>query len=91
MKKILALCALVCLLLSGACAHQNDSMSDGQPMAGAAINTVCPVSGEKVQPGLTVEYEGAKIGFCCNNCVNEFKGWDDAKKSSTLAKLKSQR
>ena len=43
--------------------------------AGQAINTVCPVSGDKVgslgRP-VYAEYHGKKIAFCCKDCVKKF-------------------
>jgi YHS domain-containing protein len=38
-------------------------------------NTICPVSGEKIDPQnkATYEYEGKIINFCCPTCIEEFK------------------
>ncbi len=38
-------------------------------------NTVCPVSGEKIEAGETVkaEYGGKTYSFCCKMCVKDFK------------------
>ncbi len=38
-------------------------------------NTVCPVSGEKIDEKMkaTYEYEGKIYNFCCPSCVDEFK------------------
>jgi len=34
---------------------------------------MCPVTtDEAVEPGITVEYEGKTIGFCCKNCKRKF-------------------
>src|SRR5204863_1481232 len=41
---------------------------DGDP-----INKVCPLSGKDVNPTKTVEYEGQKIGFCCDDCKGKFE------------------
>jgi YHS domain-containing protein len=42
-----------------------------------SINTVCPVSGEKVGGDMGkpvyVDYKGKKIGFCCRDCAKDFK------------------
>lgn len=38
----------------------------------------CPVSGKAVNPKATVEYNGGKVYFCCNNCPKAFKA-DTAK------------
>jgi YHS domain-containing protein len=43
-----------------------------QPMV--AVNKLCPVTGEAVDPKVpTLQYAGKTIGFCCSDCVNEFK------------------
>lgn len=38
-------------------------------------NTICPVTGEKIDPQnkATYEYEGKIINFCCPACIEEFK------------------
>jgi len=37
-------------------------------------NKVCPVTKEAVDPKIeTVQYKGLTIGFCCEDCVKEFK------------------
>src|SRR5215470_6619601 len=36
-------------------------------------NEVCPVSGEPVNKSLSVDYEGRRIYFCCDHCVDKFK------------------
>ena len=33
----------------------------------------CPVSGEAAKDGTEVEYKGAKVYFCCENCPKAFK------------------
>ena len=42
-----------------------------------SINTICPVSGDKVGGDMGkpiyVEYKGKKIGFCCRDCAKDFK------------------
>ena len=37
------------------------------------VNTVCPVTGSPVNPKYSVVYDGKVIGFCCPDCVDEFK------------------
>lgn len=42
--------------------------------ATVVANTLCPLSGEKVDPkGKTVAYEGKTVGFCCDECVEPFQ------------------
>ncbi len=43
-------------------------VEDGKP-----INTVCPVSGEDVDPKITYAYNGKTFAFCCNKCLKKFK------------------
>lgn len=48
------------------------------------VNTVCPVSGEPVDPRYVIVHEKQVIGFCCPKCPSTF--WADPEKF--LAKLK---
>ena len=45
------------------------------PATQAAIfNKTCPVGGEDVDPKVkTVAYKGKTIGFCCEECIGDFK------------------
>lgn len=36
-------------------------------------NAKCPVSGEPVSKDKFVEYEGRKVYFCCDGCVEKYK------------------
>ncbi|HJZ67387.1 MAG TPA: YHS domain-containing protein [Blastocatellia bacterium] len=36
-------------------------------------NEVCPVSGEPVNRSLSLEFEGRKVYFCCEHCVETYK------------------
>lgn len=42
------------------------------------VNTVCPVSGQPVDPRYLVVYKGHVIGFCCPKCPSDF--WADPDK-----------
>lgn len=48
-----------------------DAVTQATPVA----NTICPVSGEKIDEKnkVTYEYEGKIYNFCCANCIEEFK------------------
>lgn len=37
------------------------------------INEVCPVSGEPIDKAKFVEFEGRKVYFCCDHCVEKYK------------------
>jgi len=40
----------------------------------AIFNKKCPISGDPVDPkGETYTYKGKKIGFCCPDCIGDFK------------------
>jgi YHS domain-containing protein len=46
-----------------------------QPSAQAKpINKMCPVeTDDEIDPSITLVYEGKTIGFCCTDCVKDFK------------------
>jgi YHS domain-containing protein len=58
---------------------ENNSPADME-----AFNSICAVSGEKVDKEITYTYEGKKYAFCCNNCLKKFKK-DPAKYTSRLS------
>src|SRR5262245_53667329 len=37
------------------------------------INEKCPVSGEPINKSLSLEFEGRKVYFCCEHCVEKYK------------------
>ncbi len=39
------------------------------------VNSVCPVSGDPVDPKFAIVYEGQVVGFCCEQCPGRF--WAD--------------
>ena len=46
----------------------------GQPAAVDVHNTVCPVSGDKVETSpLTETYDGKVYHLCCKDCVKPFE------------------
>ena len=36
------------------------------------VNTVCPVSGEEVDPKITAVYQDKTYSFCCKSCLKKF-------------------
>lgn len=51
----------------------------------AAVNAFCPVHKENaVDPTVSTDYEGKKIGFCCEDCLKKF----DTDPETYAAKLK---
>ena len=43
--------------------HPFKNVDDGKP-----VNSVCPVSGEEVDPEVTDAYNGKTYGLCCTKC-----------------------
>jgi YHS domain-containing protein len=48
--------------------------------------TMCPVSGKPINPKASVEHQGKKVYFCCENCPKAFAA-DPAKYESKLPQL----
>lgn len=46
-----------------------------KPADAKPINKFCAVEGKDhdVDPKVTTVYQGKTIGFCCNDCIDEFK------------------
>lgn len=38
-----------------------------------AINETCPVSGEPIDKTKSLEFEGRKVYFCCDHCIETYK------------------
>jgi len=50
---------------------QSTGVATTQPATGG--QTVCPVTGEKIDPAVFVMHEGKKIYFCCDSCIKPFQ------------------
>ena len=86
MRLSVVLSLAVLLVLVGACAS-GPGPSPSKPVApapadGAALppgaNTICPVSGDPVDPSEYVDYQGRRVYFCCGSCPARFNA-DPAK------------
>ena len=44
---------------------------------GAMKQVACPLTGKACNPDATVEVDGTKIAFCCNNCKGATEKADD--------------
>ena len=58
----------------------------------AVVNAVCPIMGNKIDPGkvpanLVREYKDKKVGFCCPMCLSKWDKLTDEKKDELLAKM----
>lgn len=84
----------VAAVLGGCSGTDKAPSSNAAPSATAAVaakatnelNDVCPITGDTVEPKFSAEYQGRKIGFCCEHCVREFRDADDAAKAAIVAK-----
>lgn len=47
-------------------------------LAADPVNKVCPIKGTPIKPGITAEYKGKTIGFCCGACKGMFSANPDA-------------
>jgi YHS domain-containing protein len=82
MKRVLFYMVAGCLL-TGGCANKSrpaettsvaTNQSAAQTAAGKPINQYCPINkDDKVDPTVTTVYNGKIIGFCCADCIDEFK------------------
>ena len=54
----------------------------------AMANSKCPMKGAKVNPEMTAEWNGQKVGFCCAGCKSNWAKLSDADKQSKLAAAK---
>lgn len=46
---------------------------DGAEPAKVAVNPLCPVSGEPVDPSITETADGKVVAFCCEDCREKFR------------------
>jgi uncharacterized ParB-like nuclease family protein len=66
--------------------------TDSTAVAGAPVNTKCPIMGGKVDPAktpaeLTRQFQGQTVGFCCGGCPAAWDRLSDDQKAAKLAKL----
>jgi len=52
---------------------------------GDILNKKCPITGEAIDPKVTVDFNGKKVAFCCKDCIAK---WNDLNPADKLAKIK---
>lgn len=83
MKKI----AAIVLTVAGLCGCANNGNSESDANA-AVINPNCPVrTGSSVSPGVTTEWDGKTVGFCCAGCRSAWEKKSDEEKRASLANV----
>ena len=82
MKRSAILSAVAAVLVcGGVLAHAADKPKGGPTTKPSTtqpskpVNKFCAVEGKghDADPKITTSYKGKTIGFCCNDCVDEFK------------------
>ena len=85
MKNLLCAAAafLAVSLLSGCAATDNNTA------AATPVASVCVMSGEALNADSpSVDFQGQKVGFCCEKCLGSWNKLDDAGKAAKLAPKK---
>ena len=87
--KLAVLAGVIVIGFGGAAIAQHEGHVHGTPAAATTqpaakpVNTKCPVSGDPVDPAITVVQDGKTVAFCCKDCIAEFKK-DPAKYMANL-------
>jgi YHS domain-containing protein len=81
MKKELIAVLLAALTVSVFATDPSPTASASAAPSDAAVNTVCPVSGNRIvgfigKP-LYAQYQGKNIAVCCNECLTKFQNNPD--------------
>lgn len=50
-----------------------EAKKTAETMAASMEQTVCPVTGDKIDKNVFVEYKGKKVYFCCADCKAKFE------------------
>ena len=54
--------------------HSHDMGNQTDNSVKKVWNSVCPVTGEAIEPGApTVEHDGKLVALCCKGCISKFK------------------
>lgn len=68
-----------------------DKQSQAETNKSVAVNTVCPIMGNDVDPdAVTVQFKGQTIGFCCDDCDEKWAKLTDKEKEEKLAEAKKK-
>lgn len=88
---ILVLAAAGSFAILGCSKKEAGSASTGETgntkIVKASVNSICPISGEKVDGEHTVEFQGKTVGMCCGDCKAAWDKLTDEQKSYKLAHL----
>jgi YHS domain-containing protein len=60
--------------IGGRAAQQPASTQPASAATSRPVNTMCPImSDNKIDPAVTFVYKGKVYGFCCSDCIADFK------------------
>lgn len=87
--------ALTCALATGCASKESAESEDASKCLAVkegtvtTANTMCAVNpNDPVDPAVTsAEWQGKKIGFCCNGCVPKWNKMTPAQKDAAVAKV----
>jgi hypothetical protein len=87
MKRIASL-AMVALIGVGVMGCSSDKKEEPKAAMGL-MNSKCPLMPDHpIDPNVTADYKGGKVGFCCDGCLPDWNKMTDAQKDERLAKAK---
>ncbi len=81
------LAASVALAVLSACSttHNEANCPDPKPGTIVSVNDYCAIMPEDpVDPTITREWNGQKIGFCCQGCLKDWDAMTDVQKSDAV-------
>lgn len=83
MKTLLrSVSVLACLFAVSCSSHDNDRKTGTSP---AMMNKTCPMTGEALDASSpTVDYNGGKVGFCCERCMGKWNAMTPAEQKAKL-------
>ncbi|MGA1980217.1 MAG: YHS domain-containing protein [Sedimentisphaerales bacterium] len=78
LRKIILLTAVVVIGLGLTGCKKKEQPAPAKPKAAASAateveQTVCPVTGEKIDKNIFTEYKGKKVYFCMESCKTAFE------------------
>lgn len=82
--RALTLSLLLVALVAG-CSGDASTSATGGTSEAITMDDLCPISGEAIDEGVTAEYQGKTIRFCCEDCLASWEGMTDEEKQAKLA------
>lgn len=92
---VAGVCVITCLGLTGCDKNSGASAKSGEneamckavkPGTVTTVNHYCVVMpDDPVNPEVTRDFKGQKVGFCCPGCLKKWDGMSDAQRSEALS------